>query len=344
MIQGTYMNKRKFLKASALAATASALPQLHKPLFAQNLSGPPYEIVMGGYGPSTTGFSAALREVGSHLENVFGDEVDVRYVYNIMDLGYQGSDILWLVENGLLTLGYQSSSYMTNRVQELMIADLPFLFNTGEDARNAMDGDLGSMLTNAIENNMNYRILGYFENGFRHISNRLRPIHSLEDLADLHIRVLPSQILYDTFVQLGANPEIMDLSDALRRIPAGLIDAQENPLANTVTYGIHNYHKFHTITNHAYLSRPIFFHKQTFDSWPIELQEEMQNAITNAVAYQRNLHDEEELDAARVIEESGGEIITLTGDEIEPFRSAIEPLYSQARDIHSELLISAAGI
>lgn len=344
MIQGTYMNKRKFLKASALAATASALPQLHKPLFAQNLSGPPYEIVMGGYGPSTTGFSAALREVGSHLENVFGDEVDVRYVYNIMDLGYQGSDILWLVENGLLTLGYQSSSYMTNRVQELMIADLPFLFNTGEDARNAMDGDLGSMLATAIENNMNYRILGYFENGFRHISNRLRPIHSLEDLADLHIRVLPSQILYDTFVQLGANPEIMDLSDALRRIPAGLIDAQENPLANTVTYGIHNYHKFHTITNHAYLSRPIFFHKQTFDSWPIELQEEMQNAITNAVAYQRNLHDEEELDAARVIEETGGEIITLTGDEIEPFRNAIESLYSQARDIHSELLISAAGI
>jgi len=200
------------------------------------------------------------------------------------------------------------------------------------------------MLATAIENNMNYRILGYFENGFRHISNRLRPIHSLEDLADLHIRVLPSQILYDTFVQLGANPEIMDLSDALRRIPAGLIDAQENPLANTVTYGIHNYHKFHTITNHAYLSRPIFFHKQTFDSWPIELQEEMQNAITNAVAYQRNLHDEEELDAARVIEETGGEIITLTGDEIEPFRNAIEPLYSQARDIHSELLISAAGI
>jgi TRAP-type C4-dicarboxylate transport system substrate-binding protein len=229
------MNKRKFLKASALAATASALPQLHKPLFAQNLSGPPYEIVMGGYGPSTTGFSAALREVGSHLENVFGDEVDVRYVYNIMDLGYQGSDILWLVENGLLTLGYQSSSYMNNLVQELMIADITFLFNTGEDARNAMDGDLGSMLATAIENNMNYRILGYFENGFRHISNRLRPIHSLEDLADLHIRVLPSQILYDTFVQLGANPEIMDLSDALRRIPAGLIDAQENPLANTVT-------------------------------------------------------------------------------------------------------------
>jgi len=337
------MNKREFLKTTSFAAGALTVPALNSPLRAQG-NGPPYEIVMGGYAPSTTGFSAALRQIGAHLESKFGNDVQIRYVYNIMDLGYQGSDIMWLVENGLLTLGYQSSSYMTNRVEELMIADLPFLFSTGEQARSAMDGELGRLLSESLEAKMNYRILGYFENGFRHISNRLRPIHSIDDLEDLHIRVLPSQILFDTFKLLGANPEIMDLSEAIRRIGNDLIDGQENPLANTVTYGIHNHHMHHTITNHAYLSRPIFLHKQTHDSWPQELKKEMQLAITHAVAFQRNLHDQEEEEAAEIITSTGGEIITLTEDQIQPFRDRIESLYDQARVRHSAELLSAAGI
>jgi TRAP-type C4-dicarboxylate transport system substrate-binding protein len=88
----------------------------------------PIQIRMGGYGPSTTGFSRALNLIGDRLTAEFGDRVDVKYVYNIMDLGYRSDDILWLVESGLLTLGYQSSSYLTDRVPELGFVDLPFLF------------------------------------------------------------------------------------------------------------------------------------------------------------------------------------------------------------------------
>src|SRR6516162_7440189 len=76
-------------------------------------------IRMGGYGPATTSFSRGLKLIGDRLTAAFGDEVDVKYVWNIMDLGYRAEDILWLVEHGLLTLGYQSSSYLTDRVPEL---------------------------------------------------------------------------------------------------------------------------------------------------------------------------------------------------------------------------------
>src|SRR5271170_4046504 len=100
----------------------------------------PFQIRMGGYGPATTCFSLALKMIGDRLAAEFGDDVDIKYVWNIMDLGYRAEDILWLVEHGLLTLGYQSSSYFTDRVPELGVADLPFVFETGEDARNAIDG------------------------------------------------------------------------------------------------------------------------------------------------------------------------------------------------------------
>ena len=112
-----------------------------------------------------------------------------------------------------------------------------------------------------MERECDYRILGWFENGFRHISNRVRPVHMPADLKGMHIRVLPSQIQKRTFELLGARPQIMDLTDAIRMIKAGEIDAQENPLTNTVTYGVHKFHRFHTISNHFYISRPIFLHR-----------------------------------------------------------------------------------
>ena len=79
------------------------------------------QIVMGGYGPSTTTHSRALRIIGERLLKQFGSDVDVKYVWNIMDFGYKGEEVLWMSERGLLTLAYQSTSYLTDRVPELEI-------------------------------------------------------------------------------------------------------------------------------------------------------------------------------------------------------------------------------
>src|SRR3974390_1988917 len=117
----------------------------------------PIQIRLGGYGPPTTGFSLALKRIGDRLAAQFGDRLDIKYVWNIMDLGYRSEDILWLVEQGLLTLGYQSSSYLTDRVPELGLVDLPFLFVGTDAARAAIDGALGAALARAIEARANYR-------------------------------------------------------------------------------------------------------------------------------------------------------------------------------------------
>src|SRR5260221_7746720 len=183
------------------------------------------QIRMGGYGPATTGFSKALKLIGDRLTAEFGDRVEIKYVWNIMDLGYQAQDILWLVEHGLLTLGYQSSSYLTDRVPELGLVDLPFLFEKMERARACVDGALGQMLSRKIEERIGYRILGLFENGFRHLSNRLRPVRAPSDLASMRIRVLPSKVQERTFELLGAVPLRMDLTEAIAMIVAGALDA-----------------------------------------------------------------------------------------------------------------------
>src|SRR5262244_4447386 len=113
------------------------------------------QIRMGGYGPASTGFSRALKRIGDRLTAEFGYRVVIKYVWNIIELGYRAEDILWLVEHGLLTLGYQSSSYLTDRVPELGFVDLPFLFADNAQARGAMDGALGDFLARKIETAVN---------------------------------------------------------------------------------------------------------------------------------------------------------------------------------------------
>jgi TRAP-type transport system periplasmic protein len=356
------MSRRNFLKTSALIGAGAMASKLVTPAAAQtgqatNTTSPggaqkaptsattrPIRIRMGGYGPPATGFSLALKRIGDGLKAKFGNDVDVKYVYNIMDLAYRGEDILWLVEDGVLTLGYQSSSYMTDRVPDLGLADLPFLFPTAEKARAAMDGQLGKVLTAKIEDRMNYRILGYFENGFRHVSNRVRPVRAPADMKGLVIRVLPSKVQARTFELLGATPKIMDLTEAIQAVKNGTLDAQENPFANTVTYGVHKFHRYHTMTNHFYLSRPIFLHRQSFDAWPQELQAAMREAVRDAVAFQRDLHVKEEEEAAAAIRKEGGDIIELTPEQHRAFVTAVSPIYAEARSHYSPDLLALVNL
>jgi tripartite ATP-independent transporter DctP family solute receptor len=294
----------------------------------------PIKIRMGGYGPPTTGFSKSLKLIGEKLDAEFGPRVAIEYVWNIMDHGYKAEDILALVESGEMTFGYQSSSYLTDRVPELGFVDLPFLFANNAQARNAMDGALGAFLARKTEERINYRILGWFENGLRHISNKLRPIHLPADMRDMKIRVLPSDIQKRTFELLGAKPMRMDLTEAIAMIKAGTLDAQENPLANTVTYGVHKFHKFHTLTSHFYISRPIFLHRTSFDAWPDDLKRAMQKAVTEAVAFQRKLAVEENEQSRQAIEDAGGEIVELTPKEHATFVAAVQPLLADAQKMY----------
>ncbi len=161
------------------------------------------QIRMGGFGPPTTTHSRALKIMGDKLTAEFGDAVDVKYLWNVMDFGYRADDLLWMAEQGILTLAYQSTSYLTDRVPELEFMDLPFLFDGLEQARAAIDGPLGAYLSRKIEERIGYRILGYFENGYRHVTNRLRPVRAPADMAGMRIRLMPSRMHSRTFDLLG---------------------------------------------------------------------------------------------------------------------------------------------
>ena len=331
------MSRRRFLKTSALFGAGAITGGLGLSA-ARAQSGAtdgPTPIRMGGYGPATTSFSQALKQIGDRLAARFGEEVDVRYVYSVTDVGYGPRDLAWLVDSGVLTLGYLQ---MSAGIPELELAALPFLFQDTTAARAAMDGPLGQAAIERIESQTNYRVLGYFENGFRHVSNNVRPVRAPADMRSLKIRVLPVQAR--AFELLGADPQTMGIPDAVAALQAGTLDGQENPFANAVNYGLYATQQYFTATYHSYLSRPIFVHRTSYEAWPEALQTELQAAVRDAVAWQRDQHDQEEEESAAIIRAAGGEIIELTADEHAAFVEAVAPIYAETRATYDPELLS----
>jgi TRAP-type transport system periplasmic protein len=162
-------------------------------------------------------------------------------------------------------------------------------------------------------------------------------------LRGLRIRVLPSKVQEQTFALLGAVPMRLDLTEAIAAITTGTLDAQENPLSNTVTYGVHKFHRFHTLTSHFYISRPIFLHRPTFDGWPEDLQIAMQQAVKDAITFQRNVHEREEEDARGAIEAAGGEIVELAADEHSAFVKAVAPMLDDASRQYGRAWLDLVG-
>ncbi len=298
------------------------------------------QIRMGGFGPPTTTHSRALKIMGDKLTAEFGDVVDVKYLWNVMDFGYRADDLLWMAEQGILTLAYQSTSYLTDRVPELEFMDLPFLFDGLEQARAAIDGPLGAYLSRKIEERIGYRILGYFENGYRHVTNRLRPVRAPADMAGMRIRLMPSRMHSRTFDLLGAVPYPCDLKPGLEAIMSGAVDAQENPFANTVDYGAYKVHHHVTLTGHCYVSRGIYCNRAAFDRWPEALQTGMRKAAREAILAQRELAVREEEIARKTLESAGCEIVQLTPEQRAVFARAVKPLHDEARKRFGEKMFA----
>lgn len=292
----------------------------------------PIRITLGGYGPPNTTCSRGIKVMGDAMSEQFGKAVSVHYVWNVMDFGYKAADLLWMVEDGILSATYQSTSYIADRVPELDFVDLLFLFDNITQARAAIDGAFGEWMTKHIEERIpGYRVLGYFENGYRHISNRLRPVRTLADIKAMRIRLMPGETHRRSFELLGAVPCPLDLKPGLEAIVSGAVDGQENPLANTVDYGAHLAHRYHTLSGHCYHSRGIYMNRAQFDRWPAELQAGMRAAARKAVLAQRDLAVEEERNARKAIEAAGGEVVELTADARRDWLKAVQPLHDEAR-------------
>ena len=286
---------------------------------------------IGGYGPEKSAHGEGLKTFRDHVITATSGEVAVRVTWNIMGEGRPNTDLFELVESGQMFLCYFSSSYLGDRVGELNVLETPFLFDGLGRAHQALDGALGDRLRAAVRAKTPLEALGFWDNGFRHMTNLKHPIHSPEDCRGLSVRMQPNAIHEELIRCWGAIPVAVELSEAIQLITSRSVDAQENPLANTVAYGVDKVHPFVTMTGHLYGARGLFANRASYESLPDDLRVIVDEAVAGAISVQRTAAAALEDTLRTNLEIDGIEFVDLSEEQRSAFREAAQPAIEMAQ-------------
>jgi len=286
---------------------------------------------IGGYGPEKSAHGEGLAVFRDHVVTSTAGEVEVDVTWNIMSDGHPNTELFDLVESGRMFLCYFSTSYLGDRVDELNVLETPFLFDDLGAAHRALDGSLGDRLRQAIRGRTPFEALGFWDNGFRHLTNGRHPIHTPEDCRGLSVRMQPNGIHEELIRCWGAIPVAVELSQAIQLIVTGGVDAQENPLANTVAYGVNEVHRFVTMTGHLYGARGLFANQAVYAALPEDLRAVVDEGVRLAIAAQREAAARTEERLRREMEADGIEFVDLDDCERGAFRLAAAPAVDLAK-------------
>src|SRR5678810_1348476 len=132
-------------------------------------------------------------------------------------------------------------------------------------------------------------VLGFWDLGFRNVTNSKRPITKGDDLDGLKIRVIPNPVFLDTFKAFKANPVPMPFAELYGALESKAVDGQENPFAVIASSKFYEVQKYVSGTNHVYATNPIQISKRFWDKLsPVE-QKILQDAAIEAQNYQRTV-------------------------------------------------------
>jgi len=235
---------------------------------------------------------------------------------------------------GTVDLVVSSTAPVTNFVPELAVLDVPFLFNDRESAVEILEGEIGDELFAAMEE-QGIIGLSWAENGYRHVTNAIRPIEKPEDLEGLKIRVQENEIHLAAFEALGTQPTPMAWTEALTALQQGVVDAQENPAIVADQYKLYDSNqKYMTLTGHVYSVAIYMMSKDTYERLPEDLRDIVVEEGRKIGAMERDMIVEMEQESIQTLKDNGVEII----EEVDPapFQEIVSSVYDMVE--HQDLL------
>ncbi|WP_238366024.1 TRAP transporter substrate-binding protein [Mesobacterium pallidum] len=254
--------------------------------------------------------SVAMEIFADKLTEVSGGEFEVN-LFPARQLGGAAENVQ-AVKLGAVEIIWVGTAYLTRTVPELEIVGLPFQFETREAAFKVVDGPVGDALDEKLAA-QDIMSLGYMELGFRQMTNSVRPIETLEDIAGLKIRLQPNEAHLATFRALGANPLAMDVNELYSALEQKVIDGQENPFSIIQVAGYPEVQEYVSNTGHFFDFISVVANKKWFDGLSEEQQGWVTEAMDTAVAEQRKLAAEQDGAALAKIIEMG-----MTYTEVSP--------------------------
>lgn len=252
-----------------------------------------------------------------------------------------GSDreMLQSVRAGTLHITANSQGPLAGFVPEVALIGLPFLFEDAEQAYEVLDGEVGAELASRAEA-QRFKVLAWWDNGIRHVTNNQRPIETPEDLSGLKIRTPEDPMTVDIFSALNANPTPIAFGELYLALRQGTVDGQENPLTNIAAAKLNEVQDHLALTGHQYQATPLLMNLDTFNGLTPDCQRVIQQAAEDARDSQRAQMQEQMAE----LQETLGQEMEITEVDKAAFREATRSVYDKWSADHPELVESLTTV
>jgi len=176
--------------------------------------------------------------------------------------------------------------------EKLLVFGFPYIFRDRAHAYKALDS-IGMELGKNIEKK-GIKILGYYENGIRHMINNKRKVEKPEDMKGLKMRVMPTQVYIELMKALGSDPTPMAFGEVYSACQTGVIDGLECPAVHFWQKRFFEVNKYITLTAHTYESEVMMMSMKAWNKVPESVHKIMVDAMAESLAYQRKLASDKE--------------------------------------------------
>jgi tripartite ATP-independent transporter DctP family solute receptor len=278
-------------------------------------------IRLGHIGYPDSPFDRGAQKFKELLEARMPGKVEVR-VFGSAQLG-EDKEMLEGLRLGTLEMHVPSS--VLHSIEPMFgIFDLPFLIEERRQVERIAEGALGERLREALADD-GLVLLGFWENGFRMITNNVRPVVRPEDLKGIRLRTPKDPERMKTFAAFGASPTAMSFGEVFSALKQGVIDGQENPLSQIVPGRFYEAQRYLSLSRHVYSPAYPVMSREYFDS----LDEDLRRAILETAAevgrFHRELGEKEDERLGKFLEER----MEVTEIDREAFAAAARPLYHE---------------
>jgi len=231
------------------------------------------------------------------------------------------------VSMGTIEMSNMSTSAIVQFCPEMGVWDLPYLFRDSRHAYSVLDGPIGKKVSDLCLKKTGARNLAYTENGWRHFTNKVRPINTPDDLKGLKIRSISAPMMVEAIRALGANPVPVAWGEVYMALQQGVADGQENPHNNTYGAKLYEVQKYVSMSAHVYNPMGHIINEKLFQSLPADIQKILVDTAQESAVYSREQAIKIEEDCLKQLLGKG--MIANIPPDLSLFRDKSRPVYDK---------------
>ena len=282
------------------------------------------ELIFGGYqGPK----SIHTQSANDFLKNI-NDKFNTTFIMDVTSNNDLASSLIDKTINEEIHSSYLLSSYYEKIIPEIKLLDLPYLFKNRNEAYKLLETNFFKYINDILKKS-NLILLGFWDNGVRHLSSKIKSIIIPDDCENQVLRTTPSPLHINIFKSIGFIPKPLDVRDFKIAIKEDTIDAQENPLTNYWNFGIYKKQKFVTLSSHMIGFCLFVINSNYFEELTIEEKKCIINSSKKSNIFQRTLAINEDDILIEKIKGEGIKISNLSEDNLNQFKKLTQVFHEQ---------------